>query len=130
LKPNKLINLILTIIISLVWLINGLFCKVLNFVPRHELIVSRILGNDHAAILTKLIGASEILVFVWVISRIQSRWCALFQITIVLTMNLIEFIVVPDLLLFGRFNLIVALCFVVVVYVNEFVLNDRDVKYA
>jgi len=30
--------------IALIWLINGLFCKLLNFVPRHEEIVKRILG--------------------------------------------------------------------------------------
>jgi hypothetical protein len=55
------IKSILTISISLVWLINGLYCKVLNFVPRHEMIVSRILGEEYSFIFTKTIGFSEIL---------------------------------------------------------------------
>jgi len=55
-NKSKYIKTFLTIGISLVWLINGLFCKVLDFVPRHELIVSRILGTEYTLILTKLIG--------------------------------------------------------------------------
>ena len=51
---------VLTILISLVWLINGLFCKVMNLVPRHQLIVARILGEEYAGILTKTIGVLEI----------------------------------------------------------------------
>ena len=46
--------------IAAVWLINGLFCKVLNLVPRHEAIVSRILHTNNARLLTILIGLAEI----------------------------------------------------------------------
>jgi hypothetical protein len=53
-KP--LVNIILTIAISLVWLINGLFCKVLNMVPRHQEIVARIIGVDYSFLATKAIG--------------------------------------------------------------------------
>jgi hypothetical protein len=35
-------------------------------------------------------------------------------------MNTIEFILVPDLLLFGRANAVVAIFFVSVVFINEF----------
>ncbi len=120
-----LVNTILTISISLVWLINGLFCKLLDFVPRHEEIVARILGIQHATLFTNLIGVSEILMFIWIISRIKPRFCAIAQISIITTMNLIEFFLTPDLLLFGRFNSIIALFFITVIFYNEFVLNKN-----
>jgi hypothetical protein len=112
---------VLTILISLVWLINGLFCKVMNLVPRHQLIVARILGEEYAGILTKTIGVLEILMYFWILSGIKSRICTLFQITIVITMNIIEFVVAPDLLLFGKLNLLVAVTFTGILVVYEFV---------
>ena len=90
---------ILTYIIATVWLANGLFCKVLNLVPRHEQIVARILGNEHSQLLTLLIGFAEIVMAIWVLTRFKSKFNAITQMTIVATMNVIEFIVVPDLLL-------------------------------
>src|SRR5688572_20733939 len=60
---------------SLVWLINGLVCKFLNFVPRHELIVSRILGTEYASLITKAIGIAEMLMVVWIFSGLKSRYC-------------------------------------------------------
>jgi hypothetical protein len=120
-----LVYTILTISIGLVWLINGLFCKLLNFVPRHEEIVGRILGQQYATVATKIIGVLEILMFFWIISRIKSRWCAIVQMGIIGTMNLIEFILVPDLLLFGKLNAVVALFLIVVIFFNEFVLHKK-----
>ncbi|MBL7841575.1 MAG: DoxX-like family protein [Cyclobacteriaceae bacterium] len=123
-----MIRTVLKILISLVWLVNGLFCKVLNFVPRHELIVGRILGTEYAPILTKTIGVLEILMFIWILSGIKSRLCSIAQILIVLTMNLIEFFVAPDLLLFGKANLLVALAFTGVLVVYEFILTQPGQK--
>lgn len=123
----KIIKAILTILISLVWLLNGLFCKVLDLVPRHRLIVARILGEEHSLLFTMAIGCMEILMFVWIISRVKSRWCTISQILLVGTMNTIEFIVAPDLLLFGHVNLIVAICFMVVLFLNEFILSKKRV---
>ncbi len=37
-------NQILNYLIAAVWIANGLFCKVLNLVPRHQEIVARIIG--------------------------------------------------------------------------------------
>ncbi len=114
---------VLTYLIALVWLINGLFCKVLNLLPRHEQIVANILGDDYSRILTVLIGLAEIVMAIWVLSGFKSRINALLQIMIVLTMNVLEFIFVPDLLLWGRMNALFALAFAAVVYLNEFVLK-------
>jgi hypothetical protein len=120
-----LIKTVLTISIALVWLINGLFCKLLNFVPRHQLIVSRILGEEHAGIATKMIGISELLMCIWVSSKVKSRYCALTQMTVIATMNIIEFLLAPDLLLFGRINIILAAVLIVIIFLNEFVIGKE-----
>jgi uncharacterized membrane protein YphA (DoxX/SURF4 family) len=95
-----------------VWVVNGLVCKVLDMVPRHREIVARILGEDHALALTRLIGMGEIFMAVWILSGIKARWSAWAQIAAVMTMNVVEFFVVPDMLLFGRLNIVVALAYV------------------
>lgn len=127
---EKSMNKILTLLIATVWIVNGLFCKVLNYVPRHEQIISRILGDDHAVLLTKAIGVSEIFMAVWILSGIKSRLNVSVQILIVATMNILEFILVPDLLLWGRFNSMFALLFIVVVYYNEFFLKKEQPQLA
>jgi hypothetical protein len=102
---------IFALLFALVWFINGLLCKVLDLVPRHREIVGRILGEEHAVVLTRLIGLSEIVMAFWILSRWKWRWSATAQIIAVLTMNIIEFVLVPDLLLFGRWNACIALAY-------------------
>jgi uncharacterized membrane protein YphA (DoxX/SURF4 family) len=123
---NKIVaHKVLNYLIVLVWIANGLFCKVLNLVPRHQEIVSRILGADYARILTILIGISEIFMAVWILSKIKTRLSALAQIAIVAIMNILEFILVPDLLLWGKLNSFFAWLFILLVYYNEFYLNRK-----
>lgn len=105
------------------WLINGLFCKLLNFVPRHQEIVSKILGNDYSLFFTKTIGILEVLMFVWIVSKIKSKWCAVLQMITIATMNIIEFFAVPDLLLYGRLNIVFAAIFIAVIYTHQFVIS-------
>jgi len=112
-------NQLLRYLIALVWLVNGLFCKLLMLVPRHEAIVARILGPAHAGVLTRLIGLGEIGIALWVASGIQSRWCALVQIGLVLSMNTLEAILAPDLLLWGRANALFAALFCVLIYLHS-----------
>jgi uncharacterized membrane protein YphA (DoxX/SURF4 family) len=128
-KTYKPLSIALTVITALIWFINGLFCKILNLVPRHELIVAKILGAEYAPVLTTTIGVAEILMVIWIVSGIKSRYCAAFQIIIVAIMNIIEFTLVPDLLLFGRLNIIFAFFFIVMIYINEFVLKNASSKY-
>lgn len=116
---------IISFLIALVWLINGLVCKVLNLVPRHQQIVGRILGVNNAFVFTKMIGLAEIIMTIWIISGFRSRICTIFQILIVLTMNTIELFLVPDLLLFGKLNMVVAICFTLLLFANEFLLNPK-----
>jgi len=121
------IHHIINYLIALVWIANGLFCKVMNLVPRHKQIVTRILGGEHAVLFTKLIGVAEILMALWILTNIKPRLNAAAQILIIATMNTIEFILAPDLLLWGRANAIFAFMFIVLIYYNEFVLNKKPV---
>lgn len=114
--------------IAFVWLINGLYCKLLGFTPRHEEIVSRILGGEHAGVLTKTIGAAEIGMAIWILSGIAPRLNAATQIIIIALMNILEFFLAPDLLLFGRTNALVAFIFIALIYVNEFYLKPQSAQ--
>jgi DoxX-like family len=122
---NTKIHPILSYSIAFVWMANGLFCKVLNLVPRHQEIVASILGDKYARLLTVLIGFSEIVMALWVLSKFKPKLNAIAQITIVATMNILEFLLVPNLLLWGRFNSVFAFFFIVVVYFNEFHLSKQ-----
>jgi hypothetical protein len=112
----------LTYLIALVWLANGLLCKVLGLVPRHAAIVARILGPAHAGLLTRLIGLAEIGMAAWMLSGIKRRWCVLAQMGLVAVMNTLEYFLAPDLLLWGHTNALFAGLFIVLLYVYAFQL--------
>lgn len=116
---------ILNILIAFIWIFSGLYCKLLNRVPRHHDIVARILGEDIAGWATPTIGVLEILMGLWVLSRIQKRFCAISQIILVATMNTLEFLLAPDLLLFGRTNAILACVLIGAIYINGFRLTNK-----
>ena len=117
--------LLIKYFIATVWIANGLFCKVLNLVPRHEEIVGRILGNNNSRLLTILIGISEIAMAVWILSGKYSRLNAITQILIIAIMNTLEFFLVPDLLLWGKANAFFAFLFILLIYYNEFRLHKK-----
>ena len=121
---NKLLNYL----IAAVWIANGLFCKVLNLVPRHQEIVARIIGNAHAGVLTRMIGLAEIAMAVWILSGFKTKLNAITQVVVIATMNSLEFIMAPDLLLWGRFNALYAFLFILVILVNEFYLRNRQAQ--
>ncbi len=124
----KSLHKILNYLIASVWLVNGFFCKVLNLVPRHQQIVERILGADYSLILTKAIGVSEIIIAIWIVSGIKTRLNAIIQIIVIAVMNTLEFLLVPDLLLWGKLNSLFAFIFILVIYSNEFILNKKLAK--
>jgi uncharacterized membrane protein YphA (DoxX/SURF4 family) len=119
---------ILIYCIAAVWFTNGLFCKVLNLVPRHEQIVARILGEDYSRPLTILIGLSEIVMAIWILSGYKTKLNAVVQIAVVATMNILEFILASDLLLWGKLNSLFAFIFILLIYFNEFYLNREQAK--
>ena len=116
--------------IATVWIANGLFCKVLDLVPRHQEIVERITNADRpsAAYLTILIGISEIIMAVWILSGYKSKLNAIAQIVVIASMNTLEFILAADLLLWGKLNSVFAFLFILVIYFNEFYLNKKQFK--
>jgi hypothetical protein len=113
---------LLTYFVALVWLTNGLLCKVLGLVPRHTAIVARILGPAYAGPLTRLIGLAEIGMAIWMLSGLYRRWCVIAQMVLVALMNVLEAWLAPDLLLWGRANAVFASLFIVLLYYYEFVL--------
>lgn len=88
--------------VATVWMVFGLFFKVLRLLPRHEKIVARVLGPRVAPVLTRLIGLGEISVGIWMLSGIAPAVCALAQTILIATMNAIELRRARDLLLSPR----------------------------
>ncbi|REH54637.1 DoxX-like protein [Tenacibaculum gallaicum] len=123
---KKYIHILFTFLIASVWLINGLFCKVFNLVPRHQEIVGKIISNNYSRELTLVIGVLEIAMVVWILSNYKSKLNAITQIVIVLIMNVIEFMITSDILLWGKLNIVFAALFVFIVYINEFKLNPKN----
>ncbi|WP_336664845.1 DoxX-like family protein [Elizabethkingia meningoseptica] len=121
---KKNLHKIISYFIAAVWLVNGLFCKVLNFVPRHREIVANIIGHEYSKSLTIIIGFAEILMAVWILTGWKSRLNAITQSIVIATMNIMEFILVPHLLLWGRFNIVFASMLIVLIIYNEFVLSE------
>jgi len=111
---------VLNVLVAAVWLINGFFAKVLNLVPRHREIVAEILGREHAVWMTPAIGVGEVLLAVWILTGRGRRLCAVTQIALVATMNLIEVCLVPELLLWGPWNAVFAAAFMGIVAYNGF----------
>lgn len=65
---------------------------------------------------------------IWILSRYKSKLNAISQIVIIAIMNTLEFILVPDLLLWGKFNSLFALLLIGVIYFNEFYLNKKHIN--
>lgn len=124
-ESASVLNRLLILFYSLIWLVNGLFCKILNLVPRHQQIVAEILGETYAKTLTIAIGVGEMLMAIWIISRKFAQLSAITQILLIVTMNILEFILAPHLLLWGRLNIVFALCLAALVYYQGFVLEPR-----
>lgn len=113
-------------VIALVWLINGLFCKVFDLVPRHQQIVDRILNISNGSILTILIGISEVAMFIWIISGLFKKFNAITQVVVIIGMNILEYLLAKDLLLWGQYNLFYALGLCGIILYTEFILSKAD----
>jgi hypothetical protein len=121
-KQNK----ILIYWISLVWFVNGFFCKILKLAPRHEEIVARILNEEYSREITVVIGVLEVLMVIWILSGFKSRFNSITQILIIIVMNIIEFFFAKYLLMWGKLNIIFALLFVSIIYYNEFIIKKKS----
>lgn len=112
------------VLLAAVWVVMGLYCKLLGMVPRHEAIVGEILGVDTATWLTPLIGTGEICLGIWIATGLHRKLSASIQILLVITMNLLECTLAVEHLLWGPINILFALLFCFLVYWNAFRLNN------
>jgi hypothetical protein len=87
--------------------------------------VAGILGQNHATEFTVVIGIAEIVMAVWILSNFKSKLNAVMQMAVITTMNILEFLLVPHLLLLGKFNLVFAVVLVAIIWYNQFVLNPK-----
>jgi len=118
--------LFIRILIALVWLANGLLCKILNLVPRHTTIVGTILGDAYAREITIAIGIAETGMTIWILSGLFRKFNAVFQMMIIAAMNILESILTPHLLLWGRWNALFAGLFILLIYYNEFKISPAS----
>ncbi len=82
-----------------VWLAHGLACKLLGAVPRHRMIVARVVGERWASPVTYAVGAVEVVIGLWILSGVQAPLCALTQTVLLVVMNVFELMRARDLLL-------------------------------
>jgi hypothetical protein len=87
--------------VALVWLIHGLYNKLLGGSPRHLAIVQAVpgLAGERGARLLIVAGLAEVAVAVWVLSRRAPRHCAAVQTAALVSMNLVELTFARHLLL-------------------------------
>jgi hypothetical protein len=88
-------------VVAGVWLIHGLYNKLLGGSPRHLAIVQSVPGLAGAAGTRMLlaVGLFEVALAVWVISRRAPRLCAATQMVVLLSMNVVELTYARRLLL-------------------------------
>jgi hypothetical protein len=87
------------ILIGSVWIFHGLYSKLLNGIPRHRLIVGKILGAANAGIATRTIGLLEVLLGLWAFTGWQPVVCAVVQTAAIVAMNTLEIFLAAELLI-------------------------------
>jgi hypothetical protein len=98
LQPRP-VHLLAQVVIGSVWVFHGIYSKILNGIPRHRLIVGKILGKERAQIATWTIGALEFLLGVWAFTDWRPVWCASIQTTAIVAMNALEILLARELLI-------------------------------
>lgn len=104
------------IVIASVWVFHGLYSKILNGIPRHRLIVGRILGAVNAQTATTAIGLLELLLGLWVFTGWQPIGCAVVQTAAIVAMNSLEIFLARELLISAIGMVILNLGFVSLVW--------------
>jgi len=114
-QPER-IHLAVQIGIGTVWIFHGLYSKLLNGIPRHRLIIGKILGTQRAVIATGIIGLLEVLLGVWAITDWQPVGCASVQTAALIAMNSLEIVLARELLISAIGMVILNLLFLVLVW--------------
>jgi DoxX-like family len=108
--------MVLTLATAVVWVLFGMWFKVLGLVPRHRLIVAAVVGEANAGPLTVLIGVAETAMALWILSGISPRVCAAIQSIAIATMNALELSLARDFLLAPLLMVCANTIFLVVVW--------------
>lgn len=85
--------------VASVWLLFGLVFKLLGFLPRHLLIVERVVGPRHARAVLRAVAVTEVSLALWMLC---GRWlpaCMAVQTAMIVSMNTCELRYARDLLL-------------------------------
>ncbi len=107
---------VLAIPIGSVWIFHGLFSKLAGGIPRHRLIVERILGEPAAGPATLAIGSLEVLLGLWVFSGWKRRLCAMVQTAALVAMNSLEIALARDLLISAPGMVVLNLAFIALIW--------------
>ena len=101
-----------------VWLVHGLYNKLLGGSPRHLAIVQSVPGLHAAAGVRMLVavGIAEVAIAIWMISRRAPRACAGVQTVLLLSMNVVELTYARPLLLWPNALLPLNLLFLSVIW--------------
>jgi len=75
--------------IALVWLYQGLWCKVLARAPHHLAVISAVpfVGPVGGRVALVLLGVAECLLGAWVLTGWEMRWAAIVQTVLLAAMN-------------------------------------------
>ncbi len=75
--------------VAVVWLYEGLWCKVLGMMPTQLAIVVELPGfsRERGLVLLKSVGAVEIFLGLWVLTGVHPAWCALGEAVLLVMMN-------------------------------------------
>jgi len=108
-----------TLVVASVWLIHGLFNKLLHFSPRHLQIVQSVpgLAGSRGEVVLTAVGVCEVGLAVWVVSGWAATICAAFQTVFLLSMNIVELSVARSLLLWPAGLVPINLAFLAVAWV-------------
>ena len=91
----------MTAVVAAVWLVHGLYNKLLGGSPRHLAIVQAVPGleGDTGRLVLMLVGVAEVALAVWILTKRAPRTCATVQTVALLSMNALELTYARHLLL-------------------------------
>jgi hypothetical protein len=106
--------------LAAVWLVHGLYNKLLGGSPRHLAIVQSVPGLQGAAGRRMLVavGVTEVAIALWMLSRRAPKACAAVQTAMLLSMNVVELTYARPLLLWPAGLLPLNLCFLALVWAS------------
>jgi hypothetical protein len=104
------------LVIGGVWMFHGLYSKILNGIPRHQLIVRKVLGDRFARPATKVIGCLEVLLGIWAFTGFARVECATVQTAAIVGMNALELFMAREVLISPIGMVILNLCFLTLIW--------------